>query len=368
LSGGLDSTAVACLAGRQSPHPIHTFSGGFREPGFDETHYARIASDAAGTIQHEVFGTADEFVDLMPRLIYHMDEPAAGPGLYPQYCVSRLASQHVKVVMGGQGGDEIFGGYTRYLIAYLEASLKGGIQGSHEDEKYVVTFESILPNLAQLRGYEPLLTRFFRSGLFGDADRRYYALIDRSEGVRPMIAAEVWHNQAAYDPFEQFQAIFNHPNCHALINKMSRFDIKTLLPALLQVEDRTSMAVSLESRVPLLDHRIVELVGRMPPKVKFQGGRTKHIFREVLNGIVPEPIARRTDKMGFPVPLAQWAKGGRVRDFVQDTLFGTRARQRGLYDQRELDAATRRTEDYGRSLWGLLCLELWHRAFIDGTP
>ena len=365
LSGGLDSTAVACLASAASTAPIHTFSGGFREPGYDETPHARVASEFARTIQHEVFATADQFVDTLPLLIHHMDEPAAGPGLFPQYLVSKLASQHVKVVLGGQGGDEIFGGYTRYLIAYLEACIKGGIHGSQEDAKYVVTFESILPNLPQLRGYEPLLKRFWRSGTFEESDRRYFDLIDRSAGVRPLIAADVWRQAGGYRPYDAYREIFNHPDCHALINKMSRFDMKTLLPALLHVEDRTSMAVSLESRVPLLDHRIVELVGAMPPKVKFKGGRLKHVFREVLDGMIPASIAARTDKMGFPVPLAEWATTGRVRDFIHDTLLGPTTKQRGLFDHVELEAVVGRNEDYGRAVWGLLCLELWHREFID---
>ena len=368
LSGGLDSTAVTCLASAQSSSQIHTFTGGFREPGYDETPYARIASQFANTIQHEVFATADQFVETVPSLVYHMDEPAAGPGLFPQYFVSKLASQHVKVVLGGQGGDEIFGGYTRYLIAYLEACIKGGIHGAHEDEKYVVTFESILPNLPQLQGYEPLLKRFWKQGLFDEADRRYYALIDRSAGMRSLMSQHVWDQAGGYSPYAAFREVFNHPDCHALINKMSRFDMKTLLPALLQVEDRTSMAVSLESRVPLLDHRIVELVGRMPPKVKFKGGRLKHVFREVLGGIVPPAIANRTDKMGFPVPLGEWAKAGRVRDFIHDTLLGERTRARGLFDSAEVEALIGRNEDYGRAVWGLLCLELWHRQFIDQAP
>src|SRR5204862_3809880 len=108
--------------------------------------------------------------------------------------------------------------------------------------------------------------------------------------------------------YDEYRSLFNDPECHSLINKMTRFDLKTLLPALLQVEDRTSMAVSLESRVPLLDHRIVELVASMPPMVKFKGGRSKHIFREAVRPIVPADVYGRTDKMGFPVPLARWAR------------------------------------------------------------
>jgi asparagine synthase (glutamine-hydrolysing) len=158
LSGGLDSSTVTCLASSLLDSSIHTFSGGFREaPEYDETPYARIVARQIGTQHHEVFPTADDFIEVMPQLIYHMDEPAAGPGLFPQFFVSELASRYVKVVLGGQGGDEIFGGYTRYLIAYLEECIRGGIEGTQEDQKYVVTFESILPNLTQLQGYQPLL-------------------------------------------------------------------------------------------------------------------------------------------------------------------------------------------------------------------
>src|SRR6185436_6018504 len=139
-----------------------------------------------------------------------------------------------------------------------------------------------------------------------------------------------------YDPFEAFAAEFNRPGCHALINKMTRFDLNTLLPALLQVEDRTSMAVSLESRVPLLDHRIVELAASMPPRVKFKGGRSKHIFREVVETIVPAEVSRRTDKMGFPVPLNRWYREEPVRGFVADTMSSAASHhliRRGLVDR-----------------------------------
>src|SRR5439155_24269491 len=184
----------------------------------------------------------------------------------------------------------------------LEACIKGGIDGSQEDARYVVTFESILPNLPQLRGYEPLLRRFWNAGVFEPPERRYFRLIDRGATLRRLIAPDLVRAiDAQHDVFDEFRALFDDPTCHALINKMTRFDLKTLLPALLQVEDRTSMAVSLESRVPLLDHRIVELAASMPPKVKFQGGRSKHIFREAVRQIVPPEVFSRTDKMGFPV-------------------------------------------------------------------
>ncbi|HXD75015.1 MAG TPA: asparagine synthase (glutamine-hydrolyzing), partial [Vicinamibacterales bacterium] len=366
LSGGLDSTAVTCLARSLGADPFHTFSGAFDEgDDFDESRYAALVSKRTGTIHHEVRPTAAQFVDAMPKIAYAMDEPAGGPGVFPQYLVSAAARHHVKVVLGGQGADEVFGGYTRYLVMYLEASLKGAIHGTSEDDRYVVTFESILPNLRQLEGYEPMLRHFWSEGLFGDEDRRYFSLISRTGSTRAAIAPEFWSSiHEHYDPFDAFAAEFNRPGCSALINRMTRFDLNTLLPALLQVEDRTSMAVSLESRVPLLDHRIVELAASMPPKVKFQAGRSKHIFREAVRPIVPQEVFARTDKKGFPVPLARWYRSGPVRDFVSDVLHSASSTRR-LARPDVVDAVRQQEGDFDRGVWGLLNLELWMQTFVD---
>lgn len=367
LSGGLDSSTVACVAASLLGSSLHTFSGGFREgPSYDETPYARTVADKIGATHHEVFPTASDFVAIMPRLIYHMDEPAAGPGLFPQFFVSELASRHVKAVLGGQGGDEIFGGYTRYLIAYLEECIRGGIEGTQEDQKYVVTFESILPNLPQLQGYQHLLRYFWRDELFESPDRRYYRLIDRSSDIQALVLPDVIAGQSGYSPFEAYRALFNEGENRSYINRMTRFDIKTLLPALLQVEDRTSMAVSLESRVPLLDHRIAELVASMPPMIKYKGGRSKHIFRQVVQHLVPEKVFQRKDKMGFPVPLNDWYREEPVRSFVRETLLGTRAQSRGFLQTEQVEPLLGSERAYGRRIWGLLSLEIWMETFLDG--
>lgn len=365
LSGGLDSSSVVALAARHASGQLHTFSGGFRE-GPDEMPYAREVSAAVNTIHHEVFPTEREFVDLLPTLIYHMDEPAAGPGVFPQYFVSRLAREHVTVVLGGQGGDEMFGGYTRYLIAYLEECIRGGIAGTQEEERYVVTFESILPNLPQLRGYEPLLRHFWHDGVFDPPERRYFRLIDRSSAIKPLLTADV--RVGGEEVFERFHAVFDPASSGSYINRMTRFDLKTILPALLHVEDRTSMAVSLESRVPLLDHRVAAFVASLPPKIKYRGGRAKHLFRRAIDPLLPPAVTARTDKMGFPVPFTAWSRRSPVREFVLDTLLGERARQRGLFDARELERCVESEDNYGRGIWGLLCLELWMQTFIDRPP
>ena len=367
LSGGLDSSTVAGLASSLLGTKIHTFSGGFHDGmQYDETRYARLLAGHIRSEHHEVFPTAQDFVDIMPKLIFHMDEPAAGPGLFPQYYVSRLASQNVKVVLGGQGGDEIFGGYTRYLIAYLEECIRGGIESTQEDDRYVVTFDSILENLPQLQGYQPMLRYFWGDGLFEPSDMRYLRLIDRSHDIRQFVDDGLVKGENSYSPAEVYRDIFNEGHVGSYINRMTRFDLKTLLPALLHVEDRTSMAVSLESRVPLLDHRIAELVASMPPKFKYKGGRSKHIFRKVVKDIVPNEILERKDKMGFPVPLNEWYREGPVREFVQDTLLGLQARQRGFLKMAQVDTLLNSERSFGRNIWGLLSLELWMQTFLDG--
>ncbi len=366
LSGGIDSSTVVCLAAPAYGGEFHTFTGAFREGlQYDETRYARAVIAHVSSVHHEIWPTAQDFADIMPWLIFMMDEPAAGPGLFPQYFVSKLARENVKVVLGGQGGDEIFGGYARYLAAYLEQCLKGAIYGTQEEGKYVVTWDSIMPNLPLLQQYQPLLQSFWREGLFDEMDRRYFRLVSRIEDAEALIMPDVWNGDSHARMFAAFREIFNNPATKSYFNKMTNFDLKTLLPALLQVEDRTSMSVSLESRVPLLDHRIADLVTRMPPTIRFKGGDTKRVFREAVRHLLPEVVFNRRDKMGFPVPLTEWFRGP-LRDFLCDILLSSRARQRGLYRKDGLERLILKETRFGRQLWGLLCLELWFRAFVDG--
>ncbi|APC19594.1 asparagine synthase (glutamine-hydrolyzing) (plasmid) [Pseudomonas frederiksbergensis] len=368
LSGGLDSSAIVCLASRMlGGEKMNTFTGAFNEgPQFDETGYAKDVAAFAGTQYNEIYIPAsNELADMLPRLMYYMDEPLAGPGVIPQYYVSQLAAKHVKVVMGGQGGDELFIGYARYMALYLEKCLSGAIYQTANQNRYAVSLESIVPNLPLLATYQPMLQGLWKNGLFASYDQRYFSLLDRSEGMAQLFNQGALHSGSGYSSFESFQRIFNRGEMHSLVNRMTYFDLKGSLPALLHVEDRTSMAASIESRVPLLDHRIVEFMATIPPNIKFAEGRMKHLFKESVRSAVPQSIFDRKDKMGFPTPLTQWTKGV-ARDFVRDTLLSDRARQRGLYDVTAVEKILGNEREFGRVVWGLLCLELWHRIFIDG--
>lgn len=366
ISGGIDSSLVCRLASNDLESAMPIFHGRFAEgPEYDESYYAKLMADEINGIYHEIVPTAEQFADTLPGLIYSLDEPLAGPGLFPQFCVSQLASENVKVILGGQGGDEIFGGYARYLVGYLEQALKGAIFETNEEGNHLVTLESIIPQLPLLKQYEPLLKNFMSKGMFEEMDERYFHLIDRSQTLESLINPELIKSFDREELFNSFQKIFNHPDTKSYINKMTHFDMKTLLPALLQIEDRVSMAVSLESRVPMLDTRIVDLVTKMPPPLKFQGGKTKHILKKAVRSSLPDKILNRKDKMGFPVPLNEWMQGGIVRDFVADTLLSQRSLQRGIYKPEVLKSILDSHGVGGRQLWGALSLELWHQAYID---
>jgi len=366
LSGGLDSSIVTGFAARAyDGGRFKTFTGAFDEgPAFDERPYARAVAESVNAEMHTIMPTANDFADVLHKLVYHMDEPVAGPGLFPQYMVSRCASQHVKVVLGGQGGDEIFGGYTRYLVAYLEQALKGAIFETTEEQEHIVSLKSIIPNLPVLRAYEPMLAQFWRSGIFEPMDRRYFKLVDRSAGALSLFTADFRAGYENDGAFARFQSVFNHSDTLSYYNKMTHFDMVASLPALMHVEDRASMASSLESRVPLLDRRLVDLVTSMPPKMKFKGGELKYLLKRAARDMVPDQVIDRKDKMGFPVPLHLWMKDG-TRDMVVDTLLSSHARDRGIFDMKEVDKLLTNEGAFGRRVWGALSIEMWFRQFID---
>lgn len=363
LSGGIDSSAVTVMAGELLGAPIHSFTGVFSGPAYDESQYARMAAEKAKTIHHEVFPLASQVPEVLPKLVYHMDEPAAGPGLFPQYIVAQEARKFVKVVLTGHGGDEMFGGYARYMVAYLEQCIKGAIFETQEEGKHVVLLESLIPNLPLLKQYTPMMRDFFSQGMFESMDKRYYRLVDRGRGLRELMDPELGALDTARVESD-YAALFNRSLSISYFNRMTFFDIQTLLPALLHVEDRVSMSVSLESRVPLLDHRIVEMAALIPPLLKFAGGRTKSILKTSLEGVVPDAILHRKEKMGFPFPINKWLRED-IRDFTQDILGGSRFKQRGWYQSNKVERLLAGEGSFDRGVWGLLNLELWAQAFFD---
>jgi asparagine synthase (glutamine-hydrolysing) len=365
VSGGIDSSLVHALAHGLGGASGLGFHGRFLEyPGYDESGYAEAASRHAGGELHCIDIVAGDFERHLGDVVYHLDFPVAGPGSFAQYMVSKLAAQHVKVVLGGQGGDEIFGGYARYVVAYFEQCIKAAIDGDYKGGNFVVTIESIIPNLGLLREYKPLIKEFWREGLFDPMDQRYFRLVDRSADMADEID---WRALDRTQVFEDFARIFNNPanvRKEAYFDKMTHFDFKCLLPALLQVEDRMSMAHGLESRVPLLDHPLVEFAATVPADVKFKDGHMKHLLKQVFADRLPQQIVQRRDKMGFPVPLKEWLDGP-ARGYVLDVFATMASKHRPFIDAQAVVANLGRSGRFSRKAWALLGLELWHQRFHD---
>ena len=365
LSGGIDSTLIATLAAGKTEFGGKGFHGRFTDyAGYDESSYAKIASDSFNGDLLVSDITATDFRDYIRKVIYHLDFPVAGPGSFPQYMVSKLAGQHVKVVLGGQGGDEIFGGYARYLVAYFEQCIKAAIDGTYKNGNYVVTIESIIPNLGILREYTPLIREFWKDGLFGPLDQRFLRLIDRSIDMQEEIS---WNDLDIQGVYGRFYEIFNNRSNvakEAYFDSMTHFEFKTLLPALLQVEDRMSMAHGVESRVPFLDHPLIEFAATVPADIKFEGGQLKHLLKNAFSKELPPEILSRRDKMGFPVPLKEWF-ASELNEFVLETFANMKAKNRDFVNTDAVLKNFGENGQFSRKTWALLSLELWQQEFHD---
>lgn len=368
VSGGVDSSLVAALGRELRPQQrFQAYNGRFLlGDAFDESRYAQALAKEQGMVLHETDIGEDDFVENIAKVIYHLDQPVAGPGSFPQYMVSQTVREHIKVVLGGQGGDEIFGGYARYLLAYFEQCIKGALDGTMDSGNFVVTYESIIPNLRTLQQYKPLIQEFWAEGIFEERDKRYFRLINRSNTFGDVID---WNLFRGSSSFEDFRAIYWGENVgkESYFDSMTHFDFKTLLPALLQVEDRMSMAHGIESRVPLLDHALVELAATIPANIKFQNGELKRLLRHAFADKLPKAILERKDKMGFPVPLQVWIRqGGKAREFILDTFRSERARNR-FYLSAGFDIEEMMAKEslFSRNIWAFLSLELWQQQFHD---
>lgn len=366
LSGGIDSSLISVLAAKHKASRLPLFNGRFTEyAGYDESHYAQIVAKDVGELFISEM-SANNFIDTLPKLIYHMDYPVAGPGAFPQYMVSKLARQHVKVVLGGQGGDEIFGGYARYVIGYFDQCMKAAVEGNYDPSTFPVSIESMMPNLQMLQEYKPLMKMFWQDGAFDTLDKRYFRLIDRTADIHD----ELYEGAINRDyVFSKFTDIFNNTSnfkTESYFDRMTHFDLKCLLPGLLHVEDRVSMAHGLEARVPFLDHPLIEFAARIPPNIKYKDGKMKQMLTQSFADCIPDPILNRRDKMGFPVPLSEWAQK-ECKDFFISTFESGAAKNREFVNYKNVLANLKHTGRFSRKLWAFLCYELWMQQFHDNA-
>jgi asparagine synthase (glutamine-hydrolysing) len=362
LSGGIDSSAVVAMMARHMGRPVKTFSIGFSESSFDELHYARIAARHFNSDHHEFVVTPD-VCKIVEEVVWHHDEPFSDVSSIPTYIVSKMAREHVKVVLSGDGGDELFAGYERYVV-------------DRTRERFARIPRFIRKNL-MLR-----LSRALPRAVYGknflrnialDAGERYVdslALLTQ-EAKRELLSSAFQDSLDGRDSAEQFAQLMSASNSSEQIHRLLYLDSKTYLPGdILTKVDRMSMAHSIEAREPLLDHKLIEFVQTIPASLKLRGLKTKHILKRALEGLVPDQIINRP-KQGFGVPINKWLNHD-LRDLLNDTLTDSRTRQRGYFNQVTVDALLdehrRGRRDHALQLWGLLTLELWHRTFIDRRP
>lgn len=365
LSGGVDSSAVVALMQRHAKEPVKTFSVGFGIGGaYNELSDARRVATALGTEHHELNVEHCDLVDTLRTLVYHYDEPFGDPAGFPLYLLSRLAGEHVKVVLSGDGADELFGGYRRYsvdrlagLYQYLPARLTQGVVAALADR---------LPRLRRLK-------RTLNTLPLTDPARRYAAwlTIFSPEMQAELLNDDLYACVADYDPAwiytEHYPALKAEAADH--LNRLMYADLKTLLvDAYLEKTDKATMACGIEARLPLLDHRLVELAFQIPSRYKVRGSRTKCIFKRAVSGLMDAEVLRR-QKHGFSVPLDPWFRGD-LKSFAFEVLLDESTRRRGYFNMGFVEQLWREHADcrhvWDTQLWLLLNFELWHRIYLDG--
>ena len=367
LSGGIDSSAIAALMARMIDRPLQTFSVAFKDRAFNELEYAREVARAIHAESHEVVIDDTDFFGAVPKLVWHEDEPIAHPSSVPLYFVSALARQHVTVVLTGEGSDELLAGYGKYLrVAW---NWRAGTM-----------YERLVPRAvrtAVARRLVPVIPR--RLGRY--ASRSFLAMdrtpesmfFDNFASIRladqqRLLSPALRTTATRAGAYGASMAYFDAPDGGStLLDRLLYADVKTYLVELLMKQDQMSMATSIESRVPFLDHKLVEFAAALPDEWKLSGLTTKRVLREAMKGLLPDSILNRP-KMGFPVPFAQWTRNG-WNGVVRDVLLDRRARERGLTDPAAVDSLLQRhaagQTEGGDRLWSLFNLELWYRTFID---
>lgn len=361
LSGGLDSSALAAIVAKMAPPPLRTFAVGFSDPDANELGYAKQVADWIGSEHHDLVVSPQEFFGALPRLVWHEDEPIAFPSSVPLYFLSRLASKHVKVVLTGEGADELFLGYNRYRVTHWNARLGRPY--------WAVTTTAFRRRVQEVVRRLPSALRrvFTRTFLALDPGMRSiylenFAVLSEAR-QRELLKRPALLNDDVYG-----RALDGLDGADGnLLDRMSRLDLQTYLHELLMKQDQMSMAASIESRVPFLDDQLVAHVAALPSTFKLRGWQTKAVLREAVRGLVPPAILTRK-KMGFPVPVGRWLRG-EFQPLVNEFVLGPRAEARQLFEPAALGrlvAEHAAGAPHGDRLWLLINLEIWQRIFQDG--
>jgi asparagine synthase (glutamine-hydrolysing) len=366
LSGGIDSSAVVVCMAEQSSRPIKTFSVGFEDAAFDERPFARMVAERYGTEHMELVVKAP-VADVLPRLVWHYDEPFGDASAIPSYAISELTRQHVTVILNGDGGDESFAGYDWYIMT--RRLRRGDLFPQRVRQRLSETLERLAQGWPQHQSLRKIAR--LAAVMAKDPARRHarwprsFAPDDRWK----LYTEEYRAATVGSDPEGIFVDVFTRTDAQDCIDAALNTDVNIYLASDLLVKmDRATMAHGLEARSPFLDHQLMEFVASLPPRFKLQGMQKKRILKAMLRGYLPDVLLDRP-KMGFSVPLARWFRH-ELHDMAHDLLLSSRAINRGYFRSaaivQMLNQHCSGHEDHSDLLWNLLVLELWHRTFIDG--
>ncbi|HLI51957.1 MAG TPA: asparagine synthase C-terminal domain-containing protein, partial [Thermomicrobiaceae bacterium] len=360
LSGGVDSSIIAGTMSRMTDHPVQTFAVGFDVSGFSELPYARLAADHFGTEHHELVVRSSDLSEWWPILTWHRDEPVSEPSDLGVYLISKLARQYVKVVLTGEGGDELFAGYPKYVVDWLAryyhllpASLRDGA---------VTSLIGRLP-------YSMRKVKMASRVLSQPAPERWVSWFGPFNGpLKFDVLASAVRDSVDLDPSREFRRWLEGNPQRDDVSSMLYLDTKIWLPDnLLMKSDKMTMGASLEARVPLLDPGLVEFAARIPTNVKLRPFKAKYLLKRAYEGFLPPEILTRK-KMGFNVPTGTWFREG-LPDVLNRLLLSERARERGYLNSECVERLIREhvegRTDHGNQLFILASLELWFRVFID---
>jgi asparagine synthase (glutamine-hydrolysing) len=370
LSGGLDSSTVAALMTRMTGSPVETFSVGYEEQKYSELPYAREVSRHLNSNHHEILVSQEQFFTTLPKVIWHEDEPVAWPSSVALYFVAHLAQKHVKVVLTGEGSDETLAGYTRYAFTLRNAAYDRHYRqclpsGIRRRIRTLISESRVINAGLRRKLSHTFLARDGQGWEVFYFDNFFSAFAEDEQ--RGLLHDDVVAEMVPGAPYTHVLDYWEHSSGE-MLERLLYTDIKTYLVELLMKQDNMSMAASVESRVPFLDHKLVEFARQIPRRFQIKGVAGKYILKQAVRGILPDSIVFRK-KLGFPTPWASWLRGIRLQ-IIQDLLSEPRSLERKLFSAPALDRlfAEHRSNyrDHSDRLWRLLNLELWHRVCLEG--
>jgi len=362
LSGGVDSSVVVGLMARLSGAKVKTFSIGFNEAAYDETVHARRIAERWETDHHE-FIVEPDALSILPKLVRHYGEPYADSSAIPTFYVTQMTRRHVTVALNGDGGDESFAGYERYLANHLAERMRS-IPGAAMAAR---SLSHVIPDSIDPKSRARRARRFLAVASQPMAERYPRWLKTFQDEAKPRLYSPEFSGLLNVQGAGSPKALYDGSMPPHPIDAAMAMDVASYLPYDLLVKvDIASMANSLEARSPFLDHEVMEFAARLPVEIKFRGGRLKSLLKRTFADLLPpENVNRR--KMGFGVPVGQWFRGP-LRDLLQDALLSPRALERGYFREPEVrrlvDEHLERRADHSFQLWNLLMGELWHQEFI----